>query len=84
MLGLHIDGLKELFGINANVPQVSIFNIIGCIAVSFAFGPRLAAAAFFVAFPFLFRIPYSRVHYKIKLEELNRGHPRLLGRDVAI
>ncbi|THC91109.1 hypothetical protein EYZ11_009423 [Aspergillus tanneri] len=63
--------LQELFGINGIFPLVSIFNVIGCIAVSFAFGPKLAAVAFFAALPFLFLAAYSRIRYEIKFEELN-------------
>ncbi|KAK1141050.1 hypothetical protein N8T08_009623 [Aspergillus melleus] len=63
--------LQELFGINGIFPLVSIFNVIGCIAISFAFGPKLAAVAFFAALPFLFLAAYSRIRYEMKFEELN-------------
>lgn len=63
--------LQELFGINGIFPLVSIFNVIGCVAVSFAFGPKLAAVAFFAALPFLFLAAYTRIRYEMKFEELN-------------
>ncbi|PLB46368.1 putative ABC multidrug transporter [Aspergillus steynii IBT 23096] len=63
--------LQELFGVNGVFPLVSIFNVIGCIAVSFTFGPKLAAVAFFAALPFLFMAAYSRIRYEMKFEELN-------------
>ena len=46
--------VQELFGVNGVFPLASIFNLIGCVAISFSFGPKLAAAALFAAMPFPF------------------------------
>lgn len=63
--------LQELFGVNAVFPLVSIFSVIGCVAVSFSFGPKLAAVTFFAAMPFLFLSAYIRIRYEIQFEAIN-------------
>ncbi|KAL4995590.1 P-loop containing nucleoside triphosphate hydrolase protein [Aspergillus recurvatus] len=63
--------LQDLFGVNGVFPLVSIFVIIGCISISFAFGWKLAAVAIFAALPFIVVAAHLRVRYEAQFEELN-------------
>ncbi|KAF9237483.1 hypothetical protein DTO013E5_10125 [Penicillium roqueforti] len=63
--------LQEMFGPTGVFPLISIFNIVGCVAISFAFGWKLAAVTFFAAMPFLFFSAFMRIRYEIKFESLN-------------
>ncbi|OQE91237.1 hypothetical protein PENNAL_c0010G10196 [Penicillium nalgiovense] len=63
--------LQEMFGPTGVFPLISIFNIIGCVAISFAFGWKLAAVTFFAAMPFLFLSAFMRIRYEIRFESLN-------------
>ncbi|KAJ5674297.1 uncharacterized protein N7477_004231 [Penicillium maclennaniae] len=63
--------LQEMFGPTGVFPLISIFNIMGCVAISFAFGWKLAAVTFFAAMPFLFFSAFMRIRYEIKFESLN-------------
>lgn len=63
--------LQELFGPPGVFPLISIFNIIGCVSISFAFGWKLAAVTFFAAMPFIFFAAYMRIRYEKLFEALN-------------
>ncbi|RDW84076.1 ABC transporter ATP-binding protein [Aspergillus mulundensis] len=63
--------LQELFGPNGVFPLVSMFVIIGCVAISFAFGWKLAAVAFFAALPFIVLAAYFRIQYETQFEGMN-------------
>jgi ABC-type multidrug transport system fused ATPase/permease subunit len=63
--------LQELFGVSGVFPLVSIFSVIGCIAISFSFGPKLAAVAFCAGTPFMFLGAFARIRYEIKFEAIN-------------
>ncbi|KAJ5965861.1 hypothetical protein N7481_012575 [Penicillium waksmanii] len=63
--------LQELFGISGAFPLVSIFSVIGCIAISFSFGPKLAAVAFCAGTPFMFLGAFARIRYEMKFEAIN-------------
>ncbi|KAJ5154014.1 ABC transporter integral membrane type 1 [Penicillium coprophilum] len=63
--------LQEMFGPTGVFPLISIFNILGCVSISFAFGWKLAAVTFFAAMPFIFLSAFMRIRYEIKFESLN-------------
>ncbi|KAJ5520708.1 ABC transporter integral membrane type 1 [Penicillium fimorum] len=63
--------LQEMFGPTGVFPLISIFNILGCVSISFAFGWKLAAVTFFAAMPFIFFSAFMRIRYEIKFESLN-------------
>ncbi|EAW15287.1 ABC transporter ATP-binding protein [Aspergillus clavatus NRRL 1] len=63
--------LQELFGIGGIFPIISIFSLIGCIAISFSFGWKLAAVTFFAALPFILVAAYLRIRYEIQFEGMN-------------
>lgn len=63
--------LQELLGVNGIFLLISIFSLIGCVAISFAFGWKLAAVAFFAALPFILLAAYLRIRYEIQFESMN-------------
>ncbi|KNG83433.1 putative ABC multidrug transporter [Aspergillus nomiae NRRL 13137] len=63
--------LQELFGVNGIFPLISIFSLIGCVAISFSFGWKLAAVAFFAALPFILLASYFRIQYEVQFERMN-------------
>lgn len=63
--------VQELFGPTGVFPLISVFNVIGCVTISFIFGWKLAAVTFFAAMPFLFFSAYMRIRYEIMFESLN-------------
>ncbi|KAL2812003.1 P-loop containing nucleoside triphosphate hydrolase protein [Aspergillus granulosus] len=70
-LSSDLKQLQDLFGPNGVFPLVSIFTVIGCIAVSFSFGWKLAAVAFFAALPFIFLAAFMRIRYELQFENMN-------------
>ncbi|KAL2836897.1 P-loop containing nucleoside triphosphate hydrolase protein [Aspergillus pseudodeflectus] len=70
-LSSDLKQLQELFGPNGVFPLVSIFTVVGCVAVSFSFGWKLAAVAFFAALPFIFLAAFMRIRYEIQFENMN-------------
>ncbi|OJJ32293.1 hypothetical protein ASPWEDRAFT_62003 [Aspergillus wentii DTO 134E9] len=63
--------VQELFGPTGVFPLISVFNVMGCVAISFAFGWKLAAVTFFAAMPFLFLSAYMRIRYEMMFESMN-------------
>ncbi|KAJ5753564.1 uncharacterized protein N7511_007717 [Penicillium nucicola] len=63
--------IQELFGPTGVFPLISIFNVMGCVAISFAFGWKLAAVTFFAAMPFIFLAAFMRIRYEIMFESMN-------------
>jgi ABC-type multidrug transport system fused ATPase/permease subunit len=63
--------IQELFGPTGVFPLISIFNVLGSVIISFVFGWKLAAVAFFAAMPFLFLSAFMRIRYEMMFESLN-------------
>ncbi|KAL2795328.1 P-loop containing nucleoside triphosphate hydrolase protein [Aspergillus keveii] len=63
--------LQELFGVSGIFPLISILSVIGCIAISFSFGAKLAAVAFCAGTPFVFLGAFARIRYEMKFEAIN-------------
>ncbi|KAL2868927.1 ABC transporter ATP-binding protein [Aspergillus lucknowensis] len=63
--------LQMLFGVNGTFPLISIFSVIGCLAISFSFGAKLAAVAFCAGTPFMFLGAFARIRYEMKFEAIN-------------
>ncbi|KAI1907118.1 hypothetical protein LOZ61_006317 [Ophidiomyces ophidiicola] len=63
--------LQELLGPYMAFPLISLFNIFGCIAISFAFGWKLTLVTVFSAFPVIFLAMFVRVRYEVRFEKLN-------------
>lgn len=52
-------------------PLIAVFNVIGCVAISFAFGWKLTLVTMFSAFPLIFIAGFMRIRYEIQFEKLN-------------
>lgn len=62
--------LQQLLGLNMIVVLVGFFNIVGCIALSFAFGWRLALVNLAFSFPFCILAGFFRLRFERKFEEM--------------
>ncbi|KAL4787136.1 P-loop containing nucleoside triphosphate hydrolase protein [Aspergillus varians] len=63
--------LQELFGVSGVFPLISIISVIGCLAISFSFGAKLAAVAICAGTPFMFLGAFARIRYEMKFEAIN-------------
>ncbi|KIY02997.1 uncharacterized protein Z520_01463 [Fonsecaea multimorphosa CBS 102226] len=63
--------LSELLGLNGAFPLISLFNMTGCIIISFYFGWKLTLVTFFSAMPVVIFAAFIRVKYEIQFEEWN-------------
>lgn len=70
-LSLDPKQLQDLFGTMGVFPIVAVFNVIGCVAISFSFGWKLAAVALFGAMPFLLLAAFMRIRYETQFEAMN-------------
>lgn len=52
-------------------PLIAVFNVIGCIAISFAFGWKLTLVTIFSAFPVIILAMFIRIRYEVKFEKMN-------------
>ncbi|EEH18239.2 hypothetical protein PABG_00802 [Paracoccidioides brasiliensis Pb03] len=63
--------LQELIGHQMAFPLISVFTIIGCIAIAFSFGWKLTLVAIFSAFPLIISAMFIRVRYEVQFEKMN-------------
>jgi ABC-type multidrug transport system fused ATPase/permease subunit len=63
--------LQELFGLNMALPLVAVFNVMGCIAISFYFGWKLTLVTMFSALPIILIAGFVRVRYEVQFEKMN-------------
>ncbi|KAH8422518.1 ABC transporter ATP-binding protein [Aspergillus melleus] len=63
--------LQEIIGMNGALPVVSIFNILGCVAIAFSFGWKLSLVAVFAALPVIFFAAYMRIRFEVQFEAMN-------------
>lgn len=63
--------LQEMLGVTMAFPLISVFNIFGCVAISFAFGWKHTLIALFSAFPVIIGSFFMRTRYEVKFEKLN-------------
>ena len=63
--------LQELLGVTMAFPLISVFNVLGCLAISFSFGWKLTLVALFSAFPVIIGSCFVRTRYEVKFEKLN-------------
>ncbi|KAM5432744.1 putative ABC-type xenobiotic transporter [Microsporum ferrugineum] len=63
--------LQELLGPTMAFPIISVFNVTGCIAISFAFGWKLTLVAIFSAFPLIIIAMFVRVRYEVQFDKMN-------------
>ncbi|KAG9230574.1 P-loop containing nucleoside triphosphate hydrolase protein [Amylocarpus encephaloides] len=63
--------LEELLGMNMATVYVSIFNLIGSLAIAFTFGWKIALVAFCVTAPLGLFAGYFRFKYELQFEKMN-------------
>ncbi|GAB1198304.1 hypothetical protein APSETT444_007619 [Aspergillus pseudonomiae] len=63
--------VQELLGMNGIFPVISIFSMIGCIAIAFSFGWKLSLVAVFAALPCTFLAAFMRIRYELQFEAMN-------------
>ncbi|KAK8020126.1 abc transporter transmembrane region protein [Apiospora arundinis] len=63
--------LEEMLGANMAMVFNSIFIVIGCLAISYAFGWKLALVAMFVTMPLGIAAGYFRLRYELEFEKMN-------------
>jgi ATP-binding cassette subfamily B (MDR/TAP) protein 1 len=62
--------LQQLLGLNMAMVYVAIFQVIGCIAIAFAFGWKLTLVTM-ASMPIIMLAGFNRVRYEITFEKLN-------------
>ncbi|KAL2757625.1 hypothetical protein ACRALDRAFT_1047647 [Sodiomyces alcalophilus JCM 7366] len=63
--------LEELLGINMAFLLIGIFNLIGSLAIAYAFGWKLALVAMCVTMPLGIFSAYWRMKYEIQFDQMN-------------
>ncbi|CAG8983020.1 hypothetical protein HYALB_00010146 [Hymenoscyphus albidus] len=64
--------LQQLLGLNMAIVCISIFNILGCIAISLYFGWKLTLVTILTAMPIILAAGFFRLRYETKAEEANQ------------
>ncbi|KAH7364104.1 ABC transporter-like protein [Rhexocercosporidium sp. MPI-PUGE-AT-0058] len=63
--------LQQLLGINMVFVIISIFNILGCLALSFHFGWKLTLAAVVTSMPLILSAGFFRFRFETQFEKMN-------------
>ena len=63
--------LQQLLGTNLAFVLISVFSVIGCIAVSFCFGWKLTLVIVGSSMPIILLAGYFRLRYEIQFEKMN-------------
>ncbi|KAK6812373.1 ABC multidrug transporter E [Aspergillus parasiticus] len=63
--------VQDLLGMNGIFPVISVFSMIGCIAIAFSFGWKLSLVAVFAALPCTVLAAFMRIRYELQFEAMN-------------
>ncbi|KAJ5369082.1 uncharacterized protein N7496_008842 [Penicillium cataractarum] len=63
--------IQEMIGLNGIFPVISVFSMVGCISIAFAFGWKLSLVTVFAALPCVFLAAFMRIRYELEFEALN-------------
>jgi ATP-binding cassette, subfamily B (MDR/TAP), member 1 len=63
--------LQQLLGINMAIVLISIFNIAGCVTMSFYFGWKLTLFTLCSALPIILAAGFFRIRYETQFEKMN-------------
>ncbi|KAH8703559.1 putative ABC multidrug transporter [Talaromyces proteolyticus] len=63
--------IQEAFSVNGAFSLISIWNLLGCVAISFSFGWKLSLVALLAALPVMFVAAFFRIRHEIKFEAMN-------------
>ena len=53
------------------LPLIAVFNVMGSVAISYAFGWKLTLVTMFSAFPLILLAGFLRIRHEIQFEKLN-------------
>ncbi|KAJ5220225.1 hypothetical protein N7468_009429 [Penicillium chermesinum] len=67
------NSLKELLGVNTCMLLVGVFSLIGSLAISFAYGWKLALVALCVILPLSVGASFHRIRYEMQFNEMNEA-----------
>ncbi|CAG8952578.1 hypothetical protein HYFRA_00009684 [Hymenoscyphus fraxineus] len=65
--------LQQMLGVNMGMVYIALFTLIGCIAISFAFGWKLSILAIFVTMPVILACAFFRLRYELQFEAMNQA-----------
>ncbi len=63
--------LQQLLGIEGSFPLISLFNLVGSIAIAFSFGWKLTLVVLFSALPVILAAAFFKQQWEIKFEKEN-------------
>lgn len=63
--------IQELLGLNGVVPLIAVFNMMGCVAISFSFGWKLTLVVLFSAMPVIWIAAFVRIRFDLQYEAWN-------------
>lgn len=63
--------LQQMLGMNMASVIISLFSIVGCLALAFYFGWKLTAVALASSMPLIIAAAFFRVRYEAKFEQMN-------------
>ena len=63
--------LQQLLGINMAMVLVSLFNIVGCISISFYFGWKLTLVTVCSSMPIILVAGFYRMRYETQFDKMN-------------
>ena len=63
--------LQQLLGINMAIVLISVFNILGCISISFYFGWKLTLLTICSSMPIILVAGFFRIRYETQFEKMN-------------
>jgi len=64
--------LQQLLGTNMGFVLISVLNVVGCLAISFAFGWKLTAVALATSLPIVLAAGFFRIRYETQFEAANK------------
>lgn len=71
LLSTDSQRLQELLGTNMGVAVIAVFNLVGCMIISFCFGWKLALVGVFAIMPVILIAGYLRIRLEIGFTKLN-------------
>ncbi|KAL9621362.1 MAG: hypothetical protein Q9160_004253 [Pyrenula sp. 1 TL-2023] len=64
--------LQEVTGFHLAFPLISIFQVVACTIISFAFGWKLSLVVFFAALPVIMMAAFQKLKYEIRFDSYNQ------------
>jgi ATP-binding cassette subfamily B (MDR/TAP) protein 1 len=63
--------LQELLGANMGIAVIAVFNLVGCVIISFYFGWKLALVGVFAIMPVILIAGYMRIRLELGFTKMN-------------